>query len=160
VSKVWLGTKWTLQSTGRVKRTEALRGRNFGRNSPVDRAPKVPVGRRRSHRRRLFNQSLVPIIGHGRDASQNPAAGSNPQASRMDRFFVVARYVERNALRVNLINRAKQWRWGSLYWWLVTPEPRLRTSWPLVRLPNWVNRGPAAKTTPVTLSSFHNTINN
>jgi ABC-2 type transport system ATP-binding protein len=29
----------------------------------------------------------VPIIGHGRDASQNPAAGSNPQASRMDLNF-------------------------------------------------------------------------
>jgi hypothetical protein len=32
----------------------------------------------------------VPIFGHGRDASQNPAAGSNPQASRMDQKIMVA----------------------------------------------------------------------
>ena len=59
-----------------------------------------------------------------------------------EHFFVVARYVERNALRANLVDRAEQWRWGSLYRWLTTPEPdpRLLSAWPLARLPNWVNR--------------------
>lgn len=33
-----------LHSLSRVKRTEALLGSNFGRNSPIDRAPKVQVG--------------------------------------------------------------------------------------------------------------------
>lgn len=55
---------------------------------------------------------------------------------------MVARYIEPNARRANLVNRAQQWRWGSLYRWLTTPEPdpRLLSAWPLARLPNWVNR--------------------
>jgi len=32
-----------------------------------------------------------------------------------DHFFVVCRYVERNALRAGLVDRAEDWRWGSLY---------------------------------------------
>ena len=32
-----------------------------------------------------------------------------------DHFYTVARYVERNALRANLVPRAEQWRWSSLY---------------------------------------------
>lgn len=31
-------------------------------------------------------------------------------------FFTVLRYVERNALRANLVSRAEDWRWGSLSW--------------------------------------------
>jgi putative transposase len=30
-------------------------------------------------------------------------------------FLAVARYVERNALRANLVERAEQWRWSSLW---------------------------------------------
>jgi len=30
-------------------------------------------------------------------------------------FLVVARYVERNALRANLVQRAQDWRWSSLW---------------------------------------------
>lgn len=30
-----------------------------------------------------------------------------------DHFLVVCRYVERNALRAGLVNRAEDWRWGS-----------------------------------------------
>ena len=57
-------------------------------------------------------------------------------------FFVVCRYVERNALRANLIDRAENWRWGSLWRWRQQPEPdpRLLSPWPLPRLPNWVER--------------------
>ena len=32
-------------------------------------------------------------------------------------FFTVCRYVERNALRANLVQRAEDWRWGSLHRW-------------------------------------------
>jgi putative transposase len=32
-----------------------------------------------------------------------------------EHFWVVARYVERNALRANLVLRAEQWRWSSLW---------------------------------------------
>jgi putative transposase len=30
-------------------------------------------------------------------------------------FYTVVRYVERNALRANLVERAEQWRWSSLW---------------------------------------------
>ena len=57
-------------------------------------------------------------------------------------FFVVCRYVERNALRANLVDRAENWRWGSLWRWRQQPEPdpNLLSPWPLPRLPNWVER--------------------
>jgi putative transposase len=59
-----------------------------------------------------------------------------------EHFFVVCRYVERNALRAGLVERAEQWRWGSLCRWLEKPErsPRLLSPWPLSRLPGWVAR--------------------
>ncbi len=59
-----------------------------------------------------------------------------------DHFFVVCRYVERNALRAGLVKRAEQWRWSSLWRWLGSPEPepKLLSSWPLPRLPNWLDR--------------------
>ena len=59
-----------------------------------------------------------------------------------EHFFVVCRYVERNALRANLVKRAEDWRWGSLWRWLQKPEPepRLLSSWPLPRLPGWTAR--------------------
>lgn len=57
-------------------------------------------------------------------------------------FIVVVRYVERNAVRAKLVERAEDWRWGSLYRWLARPEPnpKLLTVWPIARLPNWVQR--------------------
>jgi len=32
-----------------------------------------------------------------------------------DHFYAVCRYVERNALRANMVSRAQQWRWCSLW---------------------------------------------
>ena len=57
-------------------------------------------------------------------------------------FFVVCRYVERNAMRAELVDRAEDWRWGSLWRWLQQPEPdpRLLSPWPMYRLPKWVER--------------------
>jgi len=59
-----------------------------------------------------------------------------------DHFFVVCRYVERNALRAELVDRAEDWRWGSLWRWLQKPEPdpKLLSPWPIARLPKWVER--------------------
>jgi putative transposase len=59
-----------------------------------------------------------------------------------DHFWVVARYVERNALRANFVSRAEDWKWGSLHRWLQHPEadPKLLSRWPLSRLPNWISR--------------------
>ena len=55
-------------------------------------------------------------------------------------FFTVCRYVERNALRANLVVRAEDWRWGSLYRWLRgnAQEASLLAAWPLRRLAGWV----------------------
>ena len=57
-----------------------------------------------------------------------------------EHFFTLCRYVERNALRAELVERAEDWRWGSLYRWKYgTPkEKSLLSSWPLPRLANWV----------------------
>jgi len=57
-----------------------------------------------------------------------------------DHLFTVARYVERNALRANLVRRAEQWRWGSLYRWLRgSAEDRgLLAAWPMPRPAHWI----------------------
>jgi len=54
-------------------------------------------------------------------------------------FHTVCRYVERNALRANLVERAEDWRCGSLYRWKFgTPkEKSLLSKRPLPRLPIW-----------------------
>ena len=59
-----------------------------------------------------------------------------------DYFYQVLRYVERNALRANLCERAEEWRWGSL-WRRVhgTPEQRsLLSDWPVSRPRQWVEQ--------------------
>jgi putative transposase len=56
-------------------------------------------------------------------------------------FYTVARYVERNALRANLVGRAEDWRWGSLYRWArgSGEDRELLAAWPSPRRPNWVD---------------------
>ena len=57
-----------------------------------------------------------------------------------EHFYTLSRYVERNAARANLVRRAEQWQWGSLYRWLRgSKEDRaLLATWPLARKPSWV----------------------
>ena len=57
-----------------------------------------------------------------------------------EHFYTVCRYVERNALRANRVERAEDWRCGSLYRWKygTSKERGLLSSWPLPRLANWV----------------------
>jgi len=54
-------------------------------------------------------------------------------------FLTVCRYVERNALRANLVQRAQQWRWSSLYRWKQgsAKEKSLLDSWPVPRSAGW-----------------------
>ena len=58
-----------------------------------------------------------------------------------EHLYTVARYIERNAQRANLVKRAEQWRWGSLYRWLraSAEDARLLAPWPLPRQPSWVD---------------------
>ncbi|HEX2242956.1 MAG TPA: hypothetical protein VHK27_06845, partial [Gammaproteobacteria bacterium] len=48
-------------------------------------------------------------------------------------FFQVVRYVERNALRANLVDRAEDWRWSSLWRRVYGTESQrsLLSRWPL-----------------------------
>ena len=58
-----------------------------------------------------------------------------------DYFYQVVRYVERNALRANLVTRAEDWQWSSL--WRrergTSEHIRLLSDWPLPRPSNWVD---------------------
>lgn len=62
-----------------------------------------------------------------------------------DYFHQLMRYVERNALRANLCERAEDWRWGSL-WRRVhgtTEQRAILSDWPVPRPRHWaehVNR--------------------
>jgi putative transposase len=54
-------------------------------------------------------------------------------------FTAVVRYVERNPLRANLVNRAQAWRWSSLGQKLSEKTPLIPlTRWPVVRREDWI----------------------
>src|SRR5207249_10281707 len=59
-----------------------------------------------------------------------------------EHFLTVARYVERNALRAKLVDRAEAWHWSSL-WRRGQGDARLTTwlsDWPMERPQSWVAR--------------------
>lgn len=59
-----------------------------------------------------------------------------------EHFLTVARYIERNAVRASLVNRAEDWQWSSL-WRRVQRDPHLAawlSEWPVERPRNWVRR--------------------
>jgi putative transposase len=55
-------------------------------------------------------------------------------------LLTVCRYVERNALRANLVDRAEDWRWGSLWHYqkVNAPSGPVLGSWPLDRPSDWM----------------------
>jgi putative transposase len=63
-----------------------------------------------------------------------------------EHFYTVMRYVERNALRANLCEKAEAWRWGSL--WRRTNNVRspLLSDWPLPEPRNWTKQVNAPQT--------------
>jgi putative transposase len=65
-----------------------------------------------------------------------------------EHFYTLARYVERNALRANLVRLAERWRWCSLRRWLsgTAEEKALLAAWPLPRKPGWVDHVNAPQT--------------
>jgi putative transposase len=65
-----------------------------------------------------------------------------------EHLYTVARYTERNALRANLVRRAEQWHWGSLYRWLRgnAEDKSLLSAWPLPRAANWLQHVNAPQT--------------
>ena len=93
---------------------------------------------------------LVQYIGLGYQAHYHTSGEGHVYQGRFKsfpvqddgHFLTVCRYVERNALRAELVARAEDWRWGSLWRWLQPAEsdPALLSAWPIPRLPNWVEK--------------------
>ncbi|WP_406696519.1 hypothetical protein V5E97_36590 [Singulisphaera sp. Ch08] len=55
-----------------------------------------------------------------------------------EHLLTVSRYVERNALRVNLTSRAEDWRWGSLWQrGQQVASVTLVDAWPVPRPRQW-----------------------
>ncbi len=65
-----------------------------------------------------------------------------------EHFYTVARYVERNGRRANLVDRADAWRWCSLWRWLHgdADSRRLLSDWPVTRPSDWVQHVQTALT--------------
>ena len=59
-----------------------------------------------------------------------------------EHFLTVCWYVERNALRAELVSRAEPWCRGSLCRWIQHPEPKpaLLSSWPIPRPRSGIER--------------------
>ena len=54
-------------------------------------------------------------------------------------FYRVVRYVERNALRANLVQQAEEWRWSSLWRGIngTRKNKALLSTWPIVKPLQW-----------------------
>jgi len=52
-------------------------------------------------------------------------------------FLSVCRYVEANALRAGLVDRAEEWRWGGLYARRRGGKPFVLSDWPVDRPRDW-----------------------
>ena len=57
-----------------------------------------------------------------------------------EHFLTVCRYVERNALTAEVVDRAEEWRWGSLWARRHGEEPlkAILSDWPMKRPRNWL----------------------
>ena len=58
-----------------------------------------------------------------------------------DHFYQVTRYVERNALRANLVSQAQDWRWSSLWRraYGIPEDRRWLSKWPLPQPRAWTD---------------------
>ena len=60
-----------------------------------------------------------------------------------DHLYTVLRYVERNAVRPTMVERAEDWKWNSLWRWLHPTEHQEKPvlcPWPIPRPNNWIRR--------------------
>jgi putative transposase len=58
-----------------------------------------------------------------------------------EHLLIVLRYVEQNAVRAGLVERAEDWRWSSLWRWrhaAVTADVPPLTPWPVARPRQWL----------------------
>jgi len=54
-----------------------------------------------------------------------------------DHFLTLCRYVERNPLRADLVQRAEEWRWSSLWHRTHATNVPWLSAWPLPMPPTW-----------------------
>lgn len=57
-----------------------------------------------------------------------------------DYFLALCRYVEANALRAELVQRAEDWQWSGLWRWAHGSAELPLSPWPVPRSRNWVAR--------------------
>ena len=74
-----------------------------------------------------------------------------------EHLLTLIRYVERNALRANLVTRAEQWEWGSLRWRQRGTSPVAMTPSPVPLPTSWIEYVNAAQT-PAELEAIRNAI--
>lgn len=55
-----------------------------------------------------------------------------------EHLYTVLRYVERNPLRANLVERSQDWAWSSLRWWGKSKRPAFLQTGPVERQRDWV----------------------
>jgi REP-associated tyrosine transposase len=55
-------------------------------------------------------------------------------------LLAVLRYVERNALRAQLVERAEHWPWSSVRWWGRRSQPEFLVSGPVAHPSDWILR--------------------
>lgn len=75
-----------------------------------------------------------------------------------EHLMTVVRYVERNALRANLVKRAEDWRWGSLNWRVSQSSPCTLASMPF-ELPSWWREFVNQPQTAVELEAIRTSVN-
>jgi putative transposase len=63
-----------------------------------------------------------------------------------EHLLTVLRYVERNPLQANLVQRAEHWAWSSLPLWLDPPLLTWLDTGPVARPPNWLEHVAAPQT--------------
>ena len=56
-----------------------------------------------------------------------------------EHLIAVLRYVERNPLRANLVERAEDWIWSSLAWRAQGKRPAMLAKWPVACPRNWID---------------------
>ncbi len=96
-----------------------------------------------THARRWQEHRRVVGEGHVYQGRYKPFP-----VQRDEHFLTVCRYVERNALRAGLVERAEDWRWSSL-WRRRQGDATLAdclSRWPVDRPSNWLHRVNAAET--------------
>ncbi len=56
-------------------------------------------------------------------------------------FYQAVRYVERNALRANLVSKSEEWRWSSLWRRIhgTTSQRKILGDWPVPKPRNWLD---------------------